>query len=156
MQMDSINSISVTFLLGLSSALGVGSMPKVTDGWIILESWATHDNVETTSFSSRQIVQECKINPEAFVEFPAIIHGAHEIFLDGIKMMTFGDPTFKNIRSFYGVPIVNCDDIAKGTELKWVAYSYSKYFARVNHVPTLVRTKSYVNVFNEVFNVVAA
>jgi signal transduction histidine kinase len=151
-----MKSISVAFLVGLSNLLGINSLPSKLDSWKLLETWKNQEGIETISFSSKDIIQSCKLNPEAYVEFPSVIHGAHELFLDGKKILTFSDPTFQNIRSFYGAPVIECKDIMNGSEVLWKVYSYTKYFARISEEPKLVNTKPYGNVFNELLNIICA
>lgn len=154
--MNSLDSISVALLLSLSSALGIQSMPKDLNGWRVEKNWSDNNGVQTASLTSKDTIQACKSNSEGYVQFPAVIHGAHEIFLDGVRILKFSDPMFKNVRSFYGAPILDCKDVIEGKELKWEVYSYSKYFARISEAPKIVSSRPYINVFNELFNVSAA
>jgi len=151
-----IDSLAVSLLLGLSSVLGVRSIPAPVNDWKILKSWTDVDGVQTSSISSNSIIEACKMSPTAFIQVPIIIHGAHDIFLDDQKLLSFGDRYFKSNRSFYGAPIVNCGEVVAGKKFTWVAYSYTKYFARINAYPKIVNNKPISNLVNEILNVIAA
>lgn len=152
-----MTEIAVHILLFLSTWLGVQSLPEDHGHWTIDRSWEVLENgFVQLSARSNTIVQACEQSPQGVIEFPAVIHGAHEIKLDGKIIERFGSQDFKETRSFYGAPLVACKDIVGGVEMTWTVTSYTQYFARVASMPALSRTPMQGNFFRETLNVVAA
>jgi signal transduction histidine kinase len=154
-----LSEFAVSALLGLTSLLGVSSLPVdqgMPSDWTVEHTWQADQGVFTLEASNQKIPQTCKAKPDGFVEFPVIIHGAHEAFMDGKRIAFFGDPTFKSVRSFYGTMILACKDLQEGHTLTWRAYSYSHYFARVGFWPRFQARSPNINFFQETLNTVAA
>ncbi len=98
-----LSEFAVSVLMGLTSILGVGTLPPSSeDGsrWTVEQPWRANNGVYTLEASSEAAPKECEARPEGFIEFPMIIHGAHEALLDGKRVEFFGDPTFRTVRSF--------------------------------------------------------
>jgi hypothetical protein len=152
-----LEDFTIYVLITMSTIIGVSSLPNdKLDYWDFEPQWHTKNGFYYFKASSDKIVQACKNKPTAFIEFPTIIHGAHEILLDGKRILTYGDPTFQYTRSFYGAPIINCSEIQNATTLTWKAYSYSKYFARFNFYPKIKENRPISMFFLETSNIIAA
>src|SRR5690242_11714665 len=127
----SLNEIAVSILVGLSSLLHVGSTPvNNSEDWSVISDWHNIGDYYSFEAKSKTIISYCRIHSNGTIQFPNIIHGAHQIFLDGLPIEQFGDPEFESVRSFYGVPTVRCTQVKNGKELVWKVYSYTRYFAR--------------------------
>jgi len=72
----------------------------------------------------------CLKDPTAYVDFPMINHGAHEIYLDGKLYLQFSDPHFKSVRSITASPRSPAKKSATAKVIEWRAFTDSKYFAR--------------------------
>src|SRR5689334_15716480 len=133
-----LSEIAVTALMSVSNLLHVGAVPKNPDtNWQTTQPWQEQDGINDYSAKSTTIAENCGKNPNSYLEFPAIIHAAQYVFLDGKLVYQFGDKTFESFQSFYGAPVVPCSILQNGTLIEWHAYSYSKYFARFNFFPRL-------------------
>jgi signal transduction histidine kinase len=152
-----LNSIALAFLLATNSWLGVKTVPAQNpEQWQIQSDWTESGGVYTLTATSEKIVQSCKDNPSGTIEFPSVIHGAHEVSLDGKSIMVYGDRTFKVTRSFYGSPTVPCSVVADGTRLDWTVHSYTKYFARISFFPVVAKGPSFSSFFEESLNLLTA
>lgn len=154
--LEVLQSAAIWFLMGMSSILGVSSTPVVSDGvWKIDKEWHSSGDSQFFQASSTKLAEVCQNNPTSYIKFPVIIHGAHELLQNGSIFYKFGDPSFKTTRSFYGAPVVPCEILGEG-EVVWRAYSYSEYFARIQHFPKLASSRPLTNFINETLNSVAA
>jgi signal transduction histidine kinase len=154
-----LSEFAVSVLMSLTSFLGVGTLPSSMEQaspWTVEQPWHENKGVYTLEASSEVAPKECAANPEGFIEFPMIIHGAHEALLDGKRVEFFGDPTFRTVRSFYGTMLLACKNIVGGKKLTWRAYSYSQYFARVSFWPKFKAHSPNINFFQETLNAVAS
>ena len=124
--------------------------------WEQTSAWHETAGAYVFEASSSVVPGLCAQNPEAFVDFPMVINGAHEIFLDGKLFLQFSDPSFKQVRSIYGKPSLKCKDVATASTIVWRASTDSKYFARFRAFPELEPTRPKDNFFNETLNVAAA
>lgn len=159
----SFEATAVSLLLGISALLGVDPVARDTAGWTVTENW--HETPAPSSdqgtfmrfaAESTEIPRRCQENPDSYLVFPTIIHGSHIVQADGHVVLKFGDPTFQTMRSFYGQPVLNCRDILGTSTLKWEAFSYTKYFARVGYFPTISARRPIYNVFSETFHIIGA
>jgi signal transduction histidine kinase len=151
-----LNSIAIMALLGLSQLLGVKSTPSHDlNGWQVVQSWKHERGTSSYIAKSTTASAACRTDPSAVIQFPQVIHGAHEIFADGRKVAAFGDPSFSSFRSFYGAPVVKCQDFADSTEITWKVYCYSQYFARFSRFPEVTRASFNGNILSETMNLVA-
>lgn len=156
-----LQGLAVSTLLGISSLLGVKAVPPVPSTWQVTQNWeqvspsdpnsALHFEAESTA-----VVAECKTNPNSYLVFPAVVHGSHEVLLDGHNILTFGDPSFKTMRSFFGEPVLPCKEVLSGNKLEWKAYSYTHYFARINYFPYISANVPIYNLFAETFHIIGA
>lgn len=159
----SFQAIATTVLLSISSLLGVQAVPPDTKSWTVTRGWEEipgpangQQTFMRLEAQTTAIPEVCTQHPEKYVVFPAIIHGSHVIRLDGQVVFTFGDPSFKTMRSFYGQPALSCKDLKGGKVLTWEAYSYTKYFARINYFPEVQASHPLYNVFAETFHIIGA
>lgn len=149
-----MTSIALSFLLGLSHLLGVSDVPsKGGELWTITGPWKEVAGVYVFEAESKALVEYCKTHPAEFIQFPTTVHGAHEIFLDSKKIVAFGDPEFRIERSFYGSPSISCPQLADGTTLRWRLSCYSRYFARFQHFPRVVKAAPLDSFFSETLNI---
>lgn len=143
--------------MGMSQMLGVASVPTTPEGdWKITKNWQAENGVFRFEAESASATEACRANPRHYLEFPIVIHGAHELLVDGHPVSSFGDPTFEKTRSFFGSPVVSCATIKAGSNLTWRAYSYTQYFARINFFPRLSASRPWTNFLNETVNAVSA
>lgn len=151
--------LATSLLVGLSSVLHVAALPPTggaeADGWTISRAWQAAGPVTVLEASSRSIVSECGAHPGESIQFPEVIHGAHEILLDGKPVLRFGDPAFRMARSFYGAPVLACSELAGGHQLTWRVYAYSRYFARIPYFPRLTRSPLLAGFLAESFDLLA-
>lgn len=150
-----MDELSIKFLLFFSSLLGISSIPTNSETWTVSQPWDTNARYPALIANSLAVPEICRKNPQKQVRFPIIVHGAHEISVDGTLVYTFGYTNFDKVRSFYGAPVIPCHLLNKGNELEWKVTSYTHYFARFSHFPEVV-SSSYLNFFTETLNVVAA
>lgn len=154
--MFSVDHIAVSILMALSGLLGIQERPADTPDWVTLENFNVQENHPQYVASSQSIPAACRVNPEAFLTFPVMIHGAHQLFLDGILIDSFGDNTFQSVRSFYGAPTVSCKKIMSGQELRWQVTSYCRYFSRFSFFPKISSVQIGSQFIQETMNAVAA
>jgi signal transduction histidine kinase len=150
------DTFALKALLFILAMLHFSPHPNPDSGWKVLSDWQLQD--KGTFFlaaESTAIVGACAAEPDAFVKFPSIVHGAQIIRLDGQEVMRFGDPSLKQTRSFYGAPVLSCDTIKHGHTLKWEITSSTKFFSRFKEFPKIVRDFPLTNFFMETLNVVA-
>jgi signal transduction histidine kinase len=151
-----LSTIAVTTLMSISSYLGVMSMPaQIESQWNVTQGWQADGKFYNFEANSSRIPELCRENPNAFVAFPVIIHSAHYLYLDNRLIEQFGDKSFQNIRSFFGSTVLQCSVVKDGINLRWSAYSYSKYFARFSAFPSVTVSRPATNFFGETINEIA-
>jgi hypothetical protein len=145
-------------LLLTTSLFGVKVLPDAAgDEWKSSQSeifQLNNDGAYEAAMTSTAIIEACKSSPTSFIDFPAIVYGAHIIKLDGKVVHRFGDPTFKSAHSIFGTFSIACSDLKEGRELEWSAYSFTKYFARITDWPHLVKAKPSHNFFYETLSMI--
>ena len=128
--------------------------------WTVEIPWQTQTShgleLQTLKMHSEAIPLACQTTPNSFIEFPSVIHGAHILRGDGRVVETFGDPEFKDVRSFYGAPVLQCKQLLGMKVLDWEVVSYTHYFARIPYYPRIVPHKPTGNFFSESMNLIAA
>ena len=150
---------AVAILLGLSQVLGVPSTPPDSTQWTEAQ-WQTQsataereNEVRIFESQSALAVAACQAEPNSFVNFPRIIHGAHEVWAvdpKGVasKILQQGDPSFRRASAFYAAPSLACATVPPGAvSLRWRVTSYSAYFARIPHEPRISAHSSFNNFF---------
>lgn len=143
-------------LLGMSTLLGVNATPSIDSHWVETTPWVRNIDHSEYSASSISIPALCNENPNGFLQLPQIIHGVHELHLDGKIIYASGDSSFKNAAPFYERPEVSCKLLQSGLELKWKVYSYSSYFSRFKQFPKIANQKSASRFFDVNLNIIAA
>lgn len=154
-----LNEWAVKILLALSGLLGVTTTPVSTsERWTLVSDWTPNQNGHGVwiEFKSNSIPNMCAQNLDSYLVFPVVVHGAHELFLDGRLIHSFGKPDFSTNQSFYGSPVISCKNLAQGSQLNWRAYSYTRYFARLSKFPVIRPDLPLTNVAGETLNVLAA
>lgn len=151
-----MHAFAVSLLLAISALLGVRSIPGDLGNWRVTQAWAADGDYMRLMAESTELPKLCAARPDDQVVFPAIIHGAHVVSLDGRPLLRFGDPTFETMRSFYGQPLLSCREVMAGSVLQWTASSYTQYFARINYMPTISSVMPLYNVFAETFHIIGA
>jgi signal transduction histidine kinase len=147
-----MNEILVAILLSFSHLIGVDAIPHDPQ-WKILSAWSESNGISSLSAKIENLESFCA--PGKTITFPMIIHGAHQVSVDGKIITTFGDPTFKKATPFYLKPSIQCDAIS-GKELKWTVFSYSQYFARFKYFPSITNDNpAAIILFHEIFNIIA-
>jgi signal transduction histidine kinase len=152
----SFEPLAVGALLWLSTLLGISPYPQGDSEWRLLKAWQDESGYSVFEATTQTIPTECRAHPTAFIKFPMVIHGAHEIFADGNLIEKSGDPTFRTVQTFYGAPFLQCADIVQARTLTWKVVSYSKYFARISFFPRVVADRPLHNVLAESFHVMGA
>jgi signal transduction histidine kinase len=145
-------------LLGLTSLFSTEPSIPSTDGthWELVSKWKEHGIYHRVEAKSHSLIRYCRDNPEHFIQFPTIIQGAHEVFLDSTLLLNWGDPKFQYVRSYYGAPSIKCEQIAHGETLVWRGYSYAKVFRHFDYFPVIEKTRPHYNALAEGLNMVAA
>ncbi len=134
--MSWLHDTTVTILLGLSALLGVPPLPPAAPAWQVARAWEkVRAGRWVLEASSTSILDACRADPEARIEFPTVFHGAQRVTVDGRLVGRSGDPNFRRTQSFAGAPSVACADVDGARRLGWSAWSPSRYFARIPFFP---------------------
>lgn len=121
--------------------------------WEISNLWSKNDqNIYTTTANSTEIVELCKKNPTGYLDFPVIMQGAQEVYLDEVKIGHLNSADFKHVELYYGSPTLKCEDIVMGTNLEWRAFSYASSFSHFNYLPRISKHFPIWKVFSESLN----
>ena len=153
-----MNKIALFFLLGLSTCLGVKSHPPANQDWKILHTWqATQEGYLSFAAESQTLVQQCRLHPSSYLEFPPTIHSASQVKIGDVIIAASSAPNFQHTKGFYGSIVIPCFQIAHlDAPLSWQVTSYTHYFAWFKYFPRLVEDYPLVNFFNETLNSIAA
>ena len=152
-----LDKFALKALLSILAALGATPYPAGDTTWKVTSDWnAQADGSYMMVADSSKIVESCKQEPASFIKFPSVVLGAQLLLLDGHEITRFGDPTFKQAQSFYGVPSLRCDQLIGGKALTWEVHSYTKFFARVKYFPRVEKAFPATNLMMETLNVVAS
>lgn len=145
-----MSSFAVFILLLVSSLLGVHPIPeKGLEDWNVQKTWERAGEYQKFVATNKTIPALCSLMNEKSVHFPIVIQGSQEFFVDGRPVAKFGDPTFRQVQSFYVKPQVDCMTLSQGTELRWEVTSYSKYFARISTTPEIAPPSRFYSFFSE-------
>ncbi|MEY4064283.1 MAG: hypothetical protein RIR26_491 [Pseudomonadota bacterium] len=145
-----MSSFAVFILLLVSSFLGVHPVPQQgLEGWDIERSWERVGDYSKFVATNKKIPNLCSTMRGMSVHFPIVIQGSQEFFVDGRSVARFGDPTFRQVQSFYVKPQVDCSVLAQGSELRWEVTSYSQYFARIGMAPEIAPPSRLYSFFSE-------
>lgn len=126
---------------------------KLTENWRIAKKWHKSEYGYELEAVSEKIADSCKIG--SYLVLPQVVHGVHQITVDGKIIYSSGDSTFKNSSPFYYSPSIECRYL-QGKEISWKVITYSKFFARLNDIPRVALKKSYSAFFDLQLNVISA
>jgi signal transduction histidine kinase len=152
-----MHELAVSFLLLLSSTLGINSVPETPPEWQVNKAWEeTVEGYFIFSATNHYIIKVCQRYPSHYIEFPSTIHSSTQIIINDQILATTSSPDFQHTRSFYGALIIPCAQLNSATgPLIWQVKSYTKYFAWFKYFPKIVKKYPKANIFNETLNVVA-
>ena len=152
-----MHELAVSFLLLLSSILGINSVPETPPEWQVNKAWEeTVEGYFIFSATNHYIIKVCQRYPSHYIEFPSTIHSSTQIIINDQILATTSSPDFQHTRSFYGALIIPCAQLNSATgPLIWQVKSYTKYFAWFKYFPKIVKKYPKANIFNETLNVVA-
>ncbi|MBY0553764.1 hypothetical protein K2P97_04490 [bacterium] len=145
----------VTILLGLSTLLGIKTIPEQSPFWNIETQWVQNNKTWEFKASTTRVSEICNNSTESLV-FPQVVHGIHKIWSDDQLIVQTGDDTFQKTSPFYGRTSVSCALLAKTKVLTWEVKTYSQYFARISHLPDISHSPAKNYFFDVVLNVVSA
>jgi hypothetical protein len=129
------NNLAATILLTISGILGVGSLPNNSGDWAVSEGFVEKDGSFHLRATSENIIPKCKITPNAFVHFPFIVHGGHQVFVDGLLIAERGNIKDTLGQGYYVSLDIPCSRLTEGKIVEWRAVTFVKYFARINKYP---------------------
>ena len=130
-----INEFATSLLLLLSAMLGIDSTPDDNHNWKILNQWTDEAHPRFAAVSST-LLSQCEAE-NLWINFPVIIHGTHQVFIDGVLRASYGRIDFQSSEKIYSAPQIPCSEL-RGSILRWEVTSYSPYFARFNAYPSIV------------------
>lgn len=143
-------------LIGMTSLLGVQVTPSSDPHWRPITEWSQVEDHHEYTAISKSIPQLCSEQPNGYLQLPQIIHGVHELLLDGKMIFRSGDPSFSVASPFYQRPDVSCQLLKGGSDLQWKVYSYATYFSRFKKFPEVLKVKSAAHFFDVNLNIIAA
>ncbi|MGE4132242.1 MAG: ATP-binding protein [Bdellovibrionales bacterium] len=141
----------LSFLLWLNKVEGINDVPtEVPSTWESANAWSeSAPGVWSLRAESSALVEECQKSPDSFIQFPAVLYGAQEIYQNGILLLKFGDPTMKTPNYVVSSPVLACRSLHEAGALSWQVTAYSKYYARLPYYPTLERARPLAKLFGE-------
>jgi signal transduction histidine kinase len=153
-----LTKIALLLLLGLSALLGIQSHPPANQDWKVLHDWQeTPAGYMVFSAESETLVEQCRLHPAFYLEFPSTIHSSSQVMSGNVIIATTSSPDFQHTKGFYGSIVIPCFQIAHlDGQLAWKITSYTKYFSWFKYFPRLVERYPLAKFFNETLNVVAA
>lgn len=151
-----MHDIAIAFLTLLLQVLGANQSPQsVLQNWDVSRAWEPRGQYFVLEASNQSLIAECSRHPEKYILFPQVIHGVHEISIDGIPLKRFGDASFNRSSPFYQQTYIECTDLSKAATLQWKVTSYSRFFSRISSSPKMVTSVSAPVFFNVGANVIA-
>lgn len=149
-----ISDLFHTILAWFIAISGAFSVPPADDHWHITRAWEPQDGLYVFESQSNDLARQCQADPSAYLSFPQIIQTTQTVRVDGVKIATHGNETLTEIRSYFGAPLISCEEV-KGQTLTWRVTSAGQYFASVTQYPTLVQKLPLDNFYNETLNIIA-
>jgi hypothetical protein len=135
-----LGEFATSLLLLLSAMLGINSTPEDDHNWEILTEWTDEAHPHFVAVSDT-LLSQCG-SDNHWINFPVVIHGTHQIFVDNILRASYGRTDFQSSEKIYSAPQLRCSELY-GSTLRWEVTSYSPYFARFNTFPSVVNTPSF-------------
>ncbi len=153
----SLTEAAVAILLGISRLIGVADDPRplLQAQWTVAQAFDDAGQVSHLDASSQVLPQLCRQNPQGWLRFPGVVHGAQELHGDGHLLLRHGDPSFATTRSFFGGPHLACADLQNVQVLRWQVWSPTRYFARVAFAPQWQAQRPQDQFWGETVNAVA-
>ena len=102
-----MEELLLSILLTLNKWQDIKDVPAEVPGeWVSENSWANTPNGIVFEASSDSIANECKENPNGFLQFPVVLYGAQEITLDGTRTIRFGHPKMDQANYVVSAPVI--------------------------------------------------
>ena len=133
---------------------GVPIAPSADDHWHVTRAWELQDGLYVFEAKSNALAAQCRTNPGAYLNFPRSIQTAQIVRVDGITIATHGNASLTEVRSYFGAPLISCEEV-KGQTLTWQVISDGQYFARVSRYPIFADKLPIDNFYNETLNIIA-
>lgn len=151
-----MQELALTFLMSVLSLVGLNRSPALMlEGWKVSKSWEISGDASVLEATTTQFTEQCKNKENHYILFPQVIHGVHQIYLDGKIVKQSGDPTFQVSSPFYAQTFLSCAEYAGASELMWRVTSYSRFFSRVRTPPTVVESVALPTFLNLSTNIIA-
>lgn len=131
-----------------------GGTANLKPDWVVEKAWEAQEGNFILEARSTKIVEFCKENQKGFIKFPGLLN-AHEMRLDGKLIYSKGDPTFNEVETFYGLPVLKCSTLQAGTELHWKVIAGGACYATVAYAPMRYTQTPLHNFFGEIAYIVA-
>lgn len=129
--------------------------PPSHPDWEVIRNWEAIGNKFVFEVKSQSIIDQCRNRPAAYLTSSFTQQVSQTVSIDGIVVLSRGQPHLSYLQSYYGSFILPCSQV-HGTTLTWTVYSNAKVFARINAWPQLTESRPWSNVINETLNIVAA
>lgn len=130
-----LNEFATGLLLFMSAMFGINSTPEDNQNWTILSHWTDEAHPRFVA-KSDTLLSQCG-SEHHWINFPVVIHGTHQIFVDDILRASYGRTDFQSSDKIYSAPQILCSEL-QGSTLRWEVTSYTPYFARFNAYPRVV------------------
>lgn len=142
----------LSFLLWLNKIEDIRDVPaEVPTSWQSSNQWTQPGpkGPIVLEANSSAILDQCRQEPSSYIQFPAVLYGAQEIFIDGVRLVMFGDPTMRLPNYVVGSPLVACESVVKAKSMEWKITAYSKYYARLPYYPYLTQKRPLTDLFGK-------
>ncbi len=141
----------LSFLLWLNKIEDIRDVPaEVPSSWISKNEWHQASNGQIIfEGQTASLLEQCKQSPASYIQFPAILYGAQEIFIDGAKVIQFGDPSMRTPNYVVAAPVLACNTVLEAKMMEWRATAYSKYYARMPYYPHLTASRPLTDLFGK-------
>ena len=129
--------------------------PPAHPDWEVIRNWEAMGDQFVFEVRSQSIMEQCRNRPTAYLTSPFTVQVMQTVAIDGVVVLSRGQPHLSYLKSYYGSLILPCLQV-RGTTLTWTVYSDAKVFARFHAWPYLTESRPWSNVINETLNIVAA
>jgi len=148
------NYLLASFIISLMLSQMHSALASQTD-WHIVQDWQSRGELYSFKAENSTLITQCRQQPNAFINFPTVVQAAQQIYLDKQLIASHGDPAMQSVATYYGAPVIPCMMIQKGGTLTWDVFSFSKELANFKNYPFITSQPSYLNMFQENFNIMA-
>ena len=137
-------------------AIGRISTDENRKEWNFKQGW-TQSGPDMAVFEAQSpsILQLCREQPSKFVNFPFVLVARQEIFLDGVLLNKKEVHKHGLAGELVSEPVISCEIIKSGKELKWVVTSFSLLMANVPYFPYVSNTPSQKSELSQTFSGIA-